>query len=194
MEQYIIPLLALVAMEIVLGIDNVVFIAILTDRLPENEQSKARKLGLTLALVARIILLFSISWVMGLTSPLFAWTDVGIPDSLLPEIPAAAAHVEPEPAETAADTKENTDPKEDDAEHVVDHATEIRTVSGRDLILLLGGLFLIFKTVKEIDAQMSGQHHHSDSGGTATFKSVIFVFYVKPSKPFSISKWRPRPR
>src|SRR5262245_24211891 len=91
----LIALTTLTAMEIVLGIDNVVFIAILVGRLPEKQQEFARRLGLTLALVIRIGLLFMISWMMGLTEPLFSVLG--------------------------------------------------QEISGRDLILLAGGLFLIFK-------------------------------------------------
>lgn len=78
MEQ-VIALLALAAMEIVLGIDNIVFIAILSDRLPEEFRNKARRIGLVIALVLRIVLLSMLGWVMGLKEPLFQWTDFGIP-------------------------------------------------------------------------------------------------------------------
>ena len=91
-ETYL-SLLTLTAMEIVLGIDNVVFIAILTGRLPRAEQPAARRLGISLALVMRLGLLFAISWVMGLTEPFFSVLD--------------------------------------------------KPFSGRDLILLGGGLFLV---------------------------------------------------
>ena len=96
----LLALVTLSAMEIVLGVDNIVFIAILTGRLPANQQGHARRLGLGLALVMRIGLLFAITWIMGLTQPLFA---------------------------------------------VLGHE-----FSGRDLILLGGGLFLIFKATWEI--------------------------------------------
>ncbi len=96
----LIALLTLTAMEIVLGIDNLVFIAILTGKLPARRQPLARRLGLALALITRIALLFAITWIMGLTAPLF--TAVG------------------------------------------------RAVSGRDLILIAGGLFLMFKATWEI--------------------------------------------
>ena len=66
-----VSLLTLTAMEVVLGIDNVIFISILAGKLPPTEQSRARRLGLALALVLRLALLFAISWVMGLTAPLF---------------------------------------------------------------------------------------------------------------------------
>ena len=95
-----ISFLTLCALEIVLGIDNLIFISILTSKLPKEQQAKARQMGLTLALVMRVGLLFSISWIMSLKADLFTIGGMGI--------------------------------------------------SGRDLILLLGGLFLIYKSVKEI--------------------------------------------
>jgi predicted tellurium resistance membrane protein TerC len=112
-------------MEIVLGIDNVVFIAILTARLPGSRQSAARRTGLVLALGMRIALLFSITWMMGLTATLFS---VGGFD-----------------------------------------------VSGRDLILLAGGLFLIFKATWEIYDKVEAEHHAPSSGaaGTRSFGAVI---------------------
>jgi predicted tellurium resistance membrane protein TerC len=95
-----IAFLTLCALEIVLGIDNIVFISILTNRLPVEEQKSARRLGLGLALIMRLGLVFSIAWIMRLTAPLFNVLQ--------------------------------------------------QEISGRDLILLLGGLFLIYKSVKEI--------------------------------------------
>ena len=105
----IVALLTLTAMEIVLGIDNIVFIAILVSKLPQELQEKARRLGISLALIFRLGLLFSISWVMGLTKPLF-------------EVFGQA-------------------------------------FSGRDMILLVGGMFLIAKATYEI-------HEKLDSGPT----------------------------
>ncbi len=98
-ETYL-SLLTLTAMEIVLGIDNVVFISILVGKLPAAQQGRARRLGLSLALVLRLALLFAITWVMSLTTPLFS--VLGQP------------------------------------------------FSGRDLILLAGGLFLVAKATHEI--------------------------------------------
>ena len=121
----LIALVTLSAMEIVLGIDNVVFIAILTGRLPAAQQSFARRTGLLLALGMRIVLLFVISWIMGLTQPWFA---------------------------------------------VFGH-----DVSGRDLILLGGGLFLIFKATWEIYDKLEAEHPHGgDGAGKATFSWVLF--------------------
>lgn len=99
-------LLALTVMEIVLGIDNVIFISILTGKLPKKDQGKARTIGLSLALIFRIGLLFGISWIISLKAPLFSLEDLGL-----------------------------------DYEY---------SLSGRDLILLFGGLFLTYKSVGEI--------------------------------------------
>jgi len=111
----LLSLATLTAMEIVLGIDNVVFIAILVARLPAAQQSLARRLGLILALGMRIGLLFTITWMMGLTRPFF---------------------------------------------EVLGHG-----VSGRDLILLGGGLFLIFKATWEIYDKLEVVHVESGRGG-----------------------------
>jgi predicted tellurium resistance membrane protein TerC len=117
-------LITLTAMEIVLGIDNVIFISILVDKLPTGQQSKARKLGLALALVLRLALLFAITWVMGLTDPLFEILDKGF--------------------------------------------------TGRDLILLGGGLFLIVKATREIHENLEVVHaQHKAPSGRAAFGIVL---------------------
>jgi len=116
-------LATLTAMEVVLGIDNVVFLSILTGRLPPEEQPSARRLGLAFALVTRLGLLFAISWVMGLTAPLFA---------------------------------------------LLGHE-----VSGRDLILLGGGLFLIAKATFEIHEKLETSGHAPASGGRGAYWLVI---------------------
>lgn len=82
--DWIAPLLTLTAMEIVLGIDNVIFIAIVVGRLPPDQQKSARQLGLLAALVTRIGLLFALAWILGLDYPLFHLSDLGIPTSWLP--------------------------------------------------------------------------------------------------------------
>ena len=115
--------LTLLALEIVLGIDNVVFISILVDKLPEERQALARRLGLGLALVMRVLLLLSLSWVIGLTAPLF--TVLG------------------------------------------------QEISGRDLILILGGLFLLGKSTFEIHENLEGEEGHKSARVSATFGSVL---------------------
>ena len=122
-------LLTLTAMEIVLGIDNVVFIAILTGRLPAHQQPLARRLGIGLALIIRIGLLFAISWIMSLTQPFAS---------------------------------------------VLGHP-----ISGRDLILLLGGFFLIGKATWEIYDKVEVEHAAGAGGaGRAAFVSVIAQILV----------------
>ncbi len=118
-----VSLATLTAMEVVLGIDNVVFLTILTGRLPAAQQPSARRLGLALALVTRLGLLFAISWVMGLTAPLF--TALG------------------------------------------------RSVSGRDLILLCGGLFLMAKATTEIHEKLETTGHAPAAGGRGGYWLVI---------------------
>jgi predicted tellurium resistance membrane protein TerC len=118
-----IAFLTLLALEIVLGIDNIVFISILVDKLPEERQALARRLGLGMALLMRILLLLSLSWVIGLTAPLF--TVLG------------------------------------------------QEISGRDVILILGGLFLLGKSTYEIHENLEGEEGHSSARVKATFASVL---------------------
>ena len=124
--QIWISLFTLTALEIVLGIDNIIFISILAGKLPGEQQAKARQLGLALALITRVLLLLSITWLMGLTKPLFT----------LP---------------------------------VLNHG-----LSGRDLILLVGGLFLIGKSVVEVHEKLEGEDGHATAGRRAvSFAGVI---------------------
>lgn len=119
-----ISLATLTVLEIVLGIDNIIFVAILADRVKEESRAKARRVGLTIAITTRILLLFSIVWIMRLTDTLFT---------------------------------------------VFDHA-----VSGRDLILIGGGMFLLFKSTREIHHKLEGdEEHHGVIRPASTFTSVI---------------------
>ncbi|MDQ3489648.1 MAG: TerC family protein [Acidobacteriota bacterium] len=118
-----IAFLTLTALELVLGIDNIVFISILAGKLPEEMQAKARYIGLGLALVMRVILLFSLSWVIGLTAPLF--TVFG------------------------------------------------EEISGRDLVLLVGGLFLLAKSTHEIHGSLEGEEGHKSARVYASFTGVL---------------------
>lgn len=121
-----ISLLSLCAMEIVLGIDNIVFISILTAKLPKEDQARGRSLGLSLALITRLGLLFAISWIMRLTKPLFSISILN------------------------------------------------QDISGRDLILLVGGLFLVAKAVYEIHDKLEGTEHvRSAGGGRAAFGTIL---------------------
>ena len=123
-----IALATLTALEIVLGVDNIVFISVLSQRLPEEQQAKARSLGLALALIGRVLLLLSLAWIMKLERGLFAVLG--------------------------------------------------NEISGRDLILLLGGLFLLYKATHEIHNSLEGKEHGGDQAGTATFRSVLFQILV----------------
>ena len=115
--------LTLVSLELVLGVDNVIFISILASKLPADQQAKARRTGLALAVLSRIALLFSLSWIIGLTEPLFKVFQFEI--------------------------------------------------SGRDLILLLGGLFLMGKATYEIHQKLEGEEGHASAQVKASFASVI---------------------
>jgi predicted tellurium resistance membrane protein TerC len=84
MFAWVIPLLMLTAMEVVLGIDNIIFIALVAGRLPAGQQAAARQLGLGLALISRLLLLGALSWILRLTRPLFALSDLGLPAGWLP--------------------------------------------------------------------------------------------------------------
>jgi predicted tellurium resistance membrane protein TerC len=118
-----VALLTLTVMEIVLGIDNVVFISVLVQRLPIAQRDRGRLIGLSLAMLMRILLLLTISWIIGLTQPLFT---------------------------------------------VGDHP-----VSVRDLILVTGGLFLIWKATTEIHEALEGEAGQASTGGAARFGAVL---------------------
>jgi predicted tellurium resistance membrane protein TerC len=113
----------LTALEIVLGIDNIIFISILAGKLPAHQREKARLVGLGLAMFIRVALLFSLTWLMGLTTPLF--TVLG------------------------------------------------NEITGRDLILISGGLFLLWKSTMEIHEKLEGEEGHSSISAGATFGAVI---------------------
>ena len=119
-----IALVTLTTLEVVLGVDNIIFISILVGKLPHEEQQRARLIGLSLAMLMRIALLFSLSWVIGLVTPLFTIFE--------------------------------------------------QEISGRDIILILGGLFLLGKSTHEIHVKLEGEH---DDGTTArvaaSFGSII---------------------
>ncbi|HKG04912.1 MAG TPA: TerC family protein [Pedobacter sp.] len=131
-----ISLLTLTLLEIVLGIDNIIFISILSGKLPADQQKKGRQLGLGLAMITRVLLLLSLSWVMSLTSPLFGMGPLfGLTD----------------------------------AEWL--HKLEI---SGRDLILIIGGLFLIYKSTHEIHDKLESEEEKTIKGKVHSFAGVIF--------------------
>jgi predicted tellurium resistance membrane protein TerC len=120
-----IAFLTLAALEIVLGIDNIVFISILVGKLPAHQQPRAYRIGLGLAMVMRILLLVSLSWIMGLTEPLFTLPLMG------------------------------------------------RPVTGRDLVLIVGGLFLVAKSTHEIHDKLEGQEGEKSTRVAASYASVL---------------------
>ena len=149
-----IALAALTSLEIVLGIDNIIFISILTGRLPESQQALGRNVGLALAMGMRILLLFSISWVMGLTSDLFSLADI------FPFL---------EGMESFGDRGREGighDPGEGDRNPL--------GITGRDLILIIGGLFLVGKATHEIHHKLEGDGQHAaEKPVAATLGSVL---------------------
>ncbi|MGC4003628.1 MAG: TerC family protein [Pirellulales bacterium] len=139
--DWIAPLVSLTAMEIVLGIDNVVFIAILVGRLPPERQETVRKIGLLLALGMRLLLLLAIRWIMGLDTPLFSLTSIGVDPAWLAQW--------------------------------MEHPEHLVEVTGKDLVLLLGGLFLIAKSVNEIHVKLEGEEHGPGGAVAASFAKVL---------------------
>ena len=118
----------LTALELVLGIDNIIFISILVDKLPKERREVARRMGLFMAMFMRIGLLLVLAWIVGLVEPLFTVLE--------------------------------------------------QDISGRDLILILGGLFLIWKSTSEIHQSMEGEEEHAASAVKATFTSVILQIMI----------------
>ena len=122
--EILIALATLTFLEIVLGVDNIIFISILSQKLPPDQQPRARRIGLLLAMGTRILLLFSLAWVIKLTAPWFTvWSQ---------------------------------------------------EISGRDLILILGGLFLLGKSTHEIHDRLEGEEGHASAKAAASFGSVLF--------------------
>jgi predicted tellurium resistance membrane protein TerC len=123
--QVWIAFLTLAALEIVLGIDNIVFISILVGKLPAHQQARAYRIGLGLAMIMRILLLLSLSWIMGLTEPLFTVPLLG------------------------------------------------RAVTGRDLVLVVGGLFLVAKSTHEIHDKLEGHEGGQSARVAASYAAVL---------------------
>ena len=123
-----IAFLTLVALELVLGVDNVIFISILAGKLPQEQQQRARTTGIAMAVITRILLLFSLSWIIGLTQPLLNVFNLEI--------------------------------------------------SGRDLVLLAGGVFLIWKATREIHDKLEGEEGHASAKVRGAFWSVIVQIMI----------------
>jgi predicted tellurium resistance membrane protein TerC len=121
--ETLIALVTLIALELVLGVDNVIFISILAGKLPEAQRARARTVGISLAVITRILLLLSLSYIANFTQPLVSFAGIEL--------------------------------------------------SGRDIILIVGGLFLIVKSVQEIHQKLEGEEGHTSKRVAATFNSVI---------------------
>ena len=165
--EWIIALVALVAMEIVLGIDNLVVLAIVTGKLPEEQRSKARRIGLLLAMVMRVAMLGMITWLMAANSPLFHLTDLGFPTEWF-AAEGEVVHVNPAGAHHAAHA--SAESKSSNSKF----SFEMNAVSIRDLVMIIGGLFLLRSSVKEIHEKI---HHHETEGdhvqAVSTFRAAI---------------------
>lgn len=120
-----IALITLIALELVLGVDNVIFISILSGKLPHADQQRARTTGIALAVITRILLLLSLSWIISLEDPLFKVPGFDV------------------------------------------------DITGRDLVLIAGGIFLLWKSTREIHDKLEGQEGHASAKVAASFSSVI---------------------
>ncbi|MCC7162073.1 MAG: TerC family protein [Anaerolineae bacterium] len=121
--EMLIAMVTLIALELVLGVDNVIFISILAGKLPQAQQARARTVGISLAVITRILLLLSLSFIVGLTAPIVSVAGF--------------------------------------------------TLSGRDIVLVVGGLFLIVKSVQEIHQKLEGEEGHISNKVPASFQGVI---------------------
>ncbi len=133
-----VSLLTLTFLEIVLGVDNIIFISLVANKLPQHDRKRARNIGLGIALGVRILLLMFLSYIIGLTKPLFTLPI----ETLLREMGSA------EPAASAA-------------------------ISFKDLVLIIGGLFLIAKSTSEIHEKVGGSHEEKAVKATTVFSAVI---------------------
>ncbi|MFB0906947.1 MAG: TerC family protein, partial [Spirosomataceae bacterium] len=119
----------LTLLEIILGVDNIIFISIISSKLPPENQKKARNIGLLLAMVIRVGLLFVLGWILGLEKDLFNLQDLGLPTDM--------------------------------------------GFSGKDMILLFGGLFLLYKATSEIHHKLEGEEEEIGSKTAATFQRAL---------------------
>lgn len=164
MGAWILALMTLASLEIVLGIDNIILLTILVAKLPKEQQKLARQLGLGAALISRILLLFTLSWLASLTAPVFELTQLGVPQAwLLPEVQEVPIKNKQNVAVERPISKEEAERR----------FKEINEVSWRDIILILGGVFLVYKSTKEIHAKVTTHEEGSKLKGKETFASVI---------------------
>ncbi|PLK46157.1 TerC family protein [Emticicia sp. TH156] len=135
-------IVTLTLLEIVLGVDNIIFVSIISSKLPKGEQKKARRIGLIMAMAIRIALLFVLGWILRLEKELFNLQDIGLPWNI--------------------------------------------GFSGKDLILLLGGLFLLYKSTSEIHHKLEGQEENISGSKTASKLSRAVIDIAVINMVFSI--------
>jgi predicted tellurium resistance membrane protein TerC len=187
--ENIVALIALSAMEIVLGIDNLVFISILTSKLPIESQSSGRRWGLALALVMRILLLSMIFWMSRMTAPMVRLSDhlpvnglqryFMTPDESDQEAHETNAENQADGSNTGQEIHAETPhhvPKKTAKKILNAHAwREFNEVSWRDIILMAGGLFLLYKSIREIHGEMEGHDAERQANlQQPSFGSVLF--------------------
>lgn len=171
MTEAIVALVTLTAMEIVLGIDNIIFLTILVGRLPHHQQRIARQLGLGAALATRLLLLFTLAWLAGLTTPLFKLTDIGVPQSwLMPEVNEVNAN---EKNIMMKDIHHDKIPMSKERAEAIFNS--VNDISLRDIVLIVGGLFLIIKSTMEIHHKLEEAKESPDKPmkTTSNFAAVI---------------------
>lgn len=171
MPDWLFALISLTAMEIVLGIDNIIFLTILVGRLPVHQQRIARQLGLGAALVSRLLLLFMLAWLAGLTAPLFTLTSLGVPEQWIR--PEVTHH---DPAKKNLMTQDIYAEKIPMSQERSDAIFKsINEISLRDLVLIIGGLFLIVKSTMEIHHKLEEANETPEQSlkKTSNFLSVI---------------------
>ena len=134
---------SLTLLEIVLGVDNIIFVSIIASKLPHAEQKKARNIGLIMAMVIRIALLFVLGWILGLQTDLFNLQDLGLPINM--------------------------------------------GFSGKDIILLIGGLFLLYKSTSEIHQKLEGHEENISSKKTTTkvSKAIFDIAIINTGNSYS---------
>jgi len=174
MPDWLFALVSLTAMEIILGIDNIIFLTILVGRLPQHQQRIARQLGLGAALGTRLLLLFTLAWLAGLTTPLFKLTDIGVPQSwLMPEVTVA------EPKEKNIMMKELQHDKipmtKERAEAIFNNVNDI---SLRDLVLIVCGLFVIVKSTMEIHHKLEEAKESPDKPTKTTSNFMVVIVQI----------------
>lgn len=181
MPDWLIPLLTLTAMEVVLGIDNVIFLAIIVSKLPPSQQARVKWIGIGLAALMRVGLILCIKWIMGLTFAVFTLTQLGVPESWLRPNPASLSIEDQEEAkQIAAAHPEMTSQSIEAFQQMKaeDHFNAINNVTWRDIILLAGGLFLIAKATYEIHDKLEAKEHVAGRAASSVAFAIAQVVAI----------------